>query len=354
MCSFGMTFTRKPMICASFWFPMRSPPAGSVGTKSPSREVMFLVALSLGNVRCFNAFSEVSMTLTAADEEMLLFGTQLPSVKRMMQQQEAESQQDQGHHKRLRGTGQGKGRGHKGRAPKKSGQDQLMNDVETSLLDAMMRLSLKHEDLWNRLQQDTTHAWTFENTQDASNTIPLLYNVAQQWKSLKEKEPQKLTRNLRTTVMLGLLQELHTRVQRVKDVEGAAHQATGRGWLRQGSWLYLKWDADSQQLVEDKEREPLPADTILGTLNEAVTFLKEGTLLHKFQATRPLVQDMKGEVLTFLSELSVRGQTSDRMFEILRMWEGNAALKMVGVRIRGARPQRSKMANLIQQYLDQR
>ena len=60
------------------------------------------------------------------------------------------------------------------------------------------------------------------------------YNVAQQWKALKEKTPEKLTRNLRTTVMLGLLQELHTRIQRVQEVEGAAQQAEERGWLRQG------------------------------------------------------------------------------------------------------------------------
>ena len=325
-------------------------PAGSVRMPLRSLKVTFLVAPSLGSVRYSNAFSKVSMTMSAADEEMMLFGTNLPSVKRLLQE-EAANQQDQGFSKRFRGPGQGKGRGHKGKAPKKLGKDL---EVEASLLDAMMRLALKHEDLWSRLQQDTTHAWTFENTQDASNTIPLLYNVAQQWKALKEKTPEKLTRNLRTTVMLGLLQELHTRIQRVQEVEGAAQQAEERGWLRQGKWLYLRWDADSQKLVEDKGREPLPADTFLETLNEAVTFLKEGTMLHKFQATRPLVQEMKGEVLTFLSELSVRGQASDRMFEIIRMWEGNAALKMVGVRIKGARPQRSKMANLIQQYLDQR
>ena len=297
---------------------------------------------------------------------MALFGADLPSVKRQVEAEALESSKrvkaqvatGGGRDKNGRGRG-GRGRGNGGGS---GGNNRLrtlgspesrtvLQGCDEALLKALLQLALRHEDRLQRLSQDTTHVWMFENVQGPQQVLSMMYNVTQTWKKLRDETPEKLTRNLRTTVILALFQELSLRLTRVREVPEAKAVAEKRGWLLNDQWLYLRWSHDQGALVKDTEVEPVPLATLETQVQRALVLLKNPGVLHKFQSTRPLAEELTGNTLCFLSELSLRGPEAHELWSLINSWYGLAALNMIGLRIRPARALRSKLADQLQQGL---
>lgn len=297
---------------------------------------------------------------------MALFGEALPSVKRQVEEEalesskrvKAQAQVPKGGGKGRNGRGRG-GRGKSGGLGGSSHQGALGHSAsgrtllgsDEALLRALLQLALRHEDLLQRLSQDTTHVWMFENVQGPQQVLSMMYNVTQTWKKLRDETPEKLTRNLRTTVILALFQELSLRLARVREVPEAKEVAEKRGWLLNGKWLYLRWSHDQGALVRDTEAEPLSLEDLETQVQRALVLLKSPGVLHKFQSTRPLAEELSGSTLCFLSELSLRGPEAQELWNLINSWYGLAALNMIGLRIRPARALRSKLADQLQQSL---
>ena len=297
---------------------------------------------------------------------MALFGADLPSVKRQVEAEALESS------KRVKAqvatgggrdkNGRGRGGGGRGSGGGSGGNNRLrtqgspesrtvLQGCDEALLKALPQLALRHEDLLQRLSQDTTHVWMFENVQGPQQVLSMMYNVTQTWKKLRDETPEKLTRNLRTTVILALFQELSLRLTRVREVPEAKAVAEKRGWLLNDQWLYLRWSHDQGALVKDTEVEPVPLATLETQVQRALVLLKSPGVLHKFQSTRPLAEELTGNTLCFLSELSLRGPEAHELWSLINSWYGLAALNMIGLRIRPARALRSKLADQLQQGL---
>ena len=60
-----------------------------------------------------------------------------------------------------------------------------------------------------------------------------MWEVSQTWKPLREERLERLTRNLRTTIVLALLQELTQRLVRIREVQAARSAAIARGCTAQ-------------------------------------------------------------------------------------------------------------------------
>jgi len=295
---------------------------------------------------------------------MALFGEALPSVKRQVEEEALESskrvkaQVPKGGGKGRNGRGRG-GRGRNGGFGGNNHQGsqghpvtgQALQGCDEALLKALLQLALRHEDLLQRLSQDTTHVWMFENVQGPQQVLSMMYNVTQTWKKLRDETPEKLTRNLRTTVILALFQELSLRLARVREVPEAKAAAEKKGWLLEDQWLYLRWSHDQGALVKDTAAEPVSLADLESQVQRALVLLKSPGVLHKFQSTRPLAEELTGNTLCFLSELSLRGPEAQELWSLINSWYGLAALNMIGLRVRPARALRSKLADQLQQSL---
>ena len=76
-----------------------------------------------------------------------------------------------------------------------------------------------------------------------ASVVAMLYVAADGWRKLKEREPSKLDRPMRTSLFVCFFAELKARLtgleERPEDVEKMAHL----GWLSPGppmSWQFLK------------------------------------------------------------------------------------------------------------------
>ena len=297
----------------------------------------------------------------AIDEEMLLFGEHLPSVKRQAEEQEeaAAAKRVKSKNPQTRGQGKGKGKGNKSQRSRGSGfgGNGAQNGGLTQegglqqVLKSLTHLMLRHEDVLARLAMDTTHLWTFSNEQSPQNVLPIMWNVSQAWKKLRDESPEKLTRNLRTTVILALLQELQQRATRIQENKEARDIAVSRGWIKDDKWLFLRWSHESSALEEDSNATPVPLTVFATQIQRAMVLLKEPAVLHKYQSTRPLAEEMTGNTLCFMSEISLRGPSAQELWGLIDSWYGLAALNLIGLRIRPARAVRSKLAEVVQENL---
>ena len=88
---------------------------------------------------------------------------------------------------------------------------------------------------------------------------------------------------------------------------------------------------------------------MLQAANNLQTLVNSETerLIHRFHSTRKLTETVVGDTMPFILSVAMRGTKAQQAHDILNDLAGSAALRLVGVRIRGERANLQPLAQHI-------
>ena len=156
------------------------------------------------------------------------------------------------------------------------------------LLHKVAKALIVQSDYLSRLQSDHTVIFTFRNGDGPQLMVPLLHEVAENWRDQRSKG--KVTKSLKQTLLQYVTAEIITRVTTFASDKSAQAKAQEMGW-------------------------------VLGT----------------------------SETATFVLELSMQIPAAAEVMSIFRKWFASSALLLLSLRLKPARPERSPLIKEIQE-----
>ena len=119
-------------------------------------------------------------------------------------------------------------------------------------------------------------------------------------------------------------------------------------------WYYQTWNQTTQRLEIDQHKPPLTNTAVIQMATELNDLVhKEAeNLIHRFHSTRKLTERVQGDTMPFILAVAMRGLAANRAFEILHVLEGNASLRVIGVRLRSERVQLQPLAQQLRKQTD--
>ena len=159
---------------------------------------------------------------------------------------------------------------------------------------------------------------------------------------------------MRVALIKCLLAEWVARLDLMtKDAE-TVKKMEAQGWVKvQGEaelrWNFQQWNMQTRRLELDANRPPVGHSTMLQAANNLQTLVNSETerLIHRFHSTRKLTETVVGDTMPFILSVAMRGTKAQQAHDILHDLVGSAALRLVGVRIRGERPNLQPLAQHI-------
>ena len=208
---------------------------------------------------------------------------------------------------------------------------------------------LRQGDQLNRLSTEVGFYLVVRTAPHKGTIVPTLFQIAAEWRRLKKEEPGKLSATLATTTFQCLLRELQARLAMTSQKPEAMKEAVQLGLMNADhKWLYRKWDPEASKVVVDPNRQPLDPSSLDQVLHKLMSTVSKGGGIKRFEAMKPLAEDMTGEQIPFLIETSIR---DDAFHVSVGMLTDLAALELIGARMRGQRAQRSNQADQLQKFL---
>ena len=132
---------------------------------------------------------------------------------------------------------------------------------------------------------------------------------------------------------MGIMQQLLDKVK-LDVLNLQTDQSVRQGFKdTSGNWHFQAWNRELQALEVDKTRAPVPHSEVLQLL-ETVVNQASKQAINRFHATRPLTENMTGEVVTILLDLSVRHPAGADLYQALGRLEGNAVFQLIGIQYR--------------------
>ncbi|CAE7202408.1 Pol [Symbiodinium sp. CCMP2592] len=116
------------------------------------------------------------------------------------------------------------------------------------------------------------------------------------------------------------------------------------GWLAPGppmAWPFLTWDAVTQRTVVDTAKEPLSQAEVLEDIDILLRGSGQGNKPHP---TRPMAEEMRGDSIVFLIQVSAEGESAANMRASLKALCQNASLQLVAMQLKADRANRSTLA----------
>ena len=220
------------------------------------------------------------------------------------------------------------------------------------LVEALCRLSLKQEEELQLIRTEKQFLLHLES--GPQGMLSPLWKVAQAWKAGKDKTPPTVASSLRVALIKCLLAEWVARLDLMtKDAE-TVKKMEAQGWVKvQGEaelhWNFQQWNMQTCRLELDANRPPVGHSTMLQAANNLQTLVNSETerLIHRFHSTRKLTETVVGDTMPFILSVAMRGTKAQQAHDILNDLVGSAALRLVGVRIRGERPNLQPLAQHI-------
>ncbi|CAE7538097.1 unnamed protein product [Symbiodinium necroappetens] len=218
-------------------------------------------------------------------------------------------------------------------------------------IQMLIKLLLRHEDQLATFRLST--AWVFFlSAEKPVEIIETLFVTATQWKSQKLNDPGSLSNPMRVILFQATWKMLHTRTENIRTKEDARQQAIEMGLYDEfKGFPYQTWNAKEKKAQIDESKDPLPLDKVLELTAELMKLAVGNGVVTRYHCTRPLTEDMKGKMTTWLMEVGLRDSRCNRIWEILAVLKGNASLKLIGGAIREERLQRTPLAQTLAQHL---
>ena len=238
-----------------------------------------------------------------------------------------------------------------------SDYDRSDSDIQHAL-HSLQKLVLRHEDTINALRLD--HSFViFLRTHGHCSVVQPLNKAQQEWRRLKSSDPSKLTRPMRTTLLLCLFHELNARLENIKDAahQDARDQLQTMKWLiptdnmENPTWAYLKWNGERQRPEPEHEHSGLPYVQAVATVQAIMKLVAIEGAVVTFHPKRPLTPQMSGETLTCELQVGTRSKEAAALHEYLTLLSNSAATQLIGATIRPERLQRSAAAQIVSKQL---
>ena len=107
----------------------------------------------------------------------------------------------------------------------------------------------------------------------------------------------------------------------------------------------------AKMLKVDGTRSPTPHNEMLTKLQTLMQTVTAPEVVHRFRSTRPLRENMEGNVLPFLLDLGLTSPPAMDAQKTLRELTESSVFQVIGVQIRKQTLQRSQLATMLHQYL---
>ncbi|CAE7348895.1 unnamed protein product, partial [Symbiodinium microadriaticum] len=224
-----------------------------------------------------------------------------------------------------------------------------LGEQEQEFLRNVAKMLMRHESEMRLLRQDTT--WMMFVDTHEQGALSLIQEKAAKWQELYQEK--KVTSSLRTVLLIGVFQELASRLQALLQDQERLTKMHTVGWLVQGEqalnpkWIYQQWSHE-KQAVETSPQAPIPHSLALDAVQAVINNVGGPGVLLRFRSTRPLTEKITSEVLPFALVLSLRGQLAMQVHQALGILAGSACLKVAGLRVRPDRGQQSALAKALE------
>ena len=231
------------------------------------------------------------------------------------------------------------------RGPTRSTSAASSEDTQ-QMLQALVRLTLRHEDTLNVLMQE--FQFTLFISPGEGSLLPTLLLAHKEWKA----NPTNLT--LRHTMALKTMEMLLERLQHLKDsaVESQAFQECLQyQWINMDKVMpYLRWDQSSQKLLPSKDKG-LQLDEVIHTVTQIHRILQaEPQITLRYHAlTSPQKVDAPTKSIPWLWTVGQRSE--GQLWHLLKNISYHAAWQLVRSSLRPQTQQRSALAQQLQKAI---
>ena len=247
--------------------------------------------------------------------------------------------------------GKGKGKGKKKASNRFSGSASGSSEEQDWYAEAIMllgRMMVRQEDVLHVIRQSTGWVWWMRVS--APTLVPDLFQAAQVWKKeITNPQSPMAGTSLRSSLLWCILHKLTLTLQ--SEEQALLEMAVQNGWYtKEQTWVYQVWSPAQKQLQVDTSRKPLTTNDVLQLLSD-MKKLVTGDTVSRFHATRPLTDQMSGQVLTMVMDISFRKAESNELYNLLERLQGLAALQLCGVQYRREGFKRSPAAQRLLELL---
>ncbi|OLP95095.1 hypothetical protein AK812_SmicGene22810 [Symbiodinium microadriaticum] len=266
-------------------------------------------------------------------------------------------------HRRLDKGGKGQGNGRPTRGQKRQGNPAPHQGLAPRgpqldmrhILSLVLRMLLRQEDELQMLRLDKAFCLFVDPVQGDGCILKALFKIAKAWKDKRDQDPPQVNAPLRLIMLEALLTEMKNRLKLLSENAEAQEMAIKNQWaIRQGEslyWQFQSWDPAAAKVIIHPKREPILMDKVVESIDEALILCRSEGLLHRFHATRPLSEEPKSPQAVFLLQVSLRGEAADNFHGILMTLSECAVWRVMNVRLRPERLQRSQLAKQIESSL---
>ena len=266
-------------------------------------------------------------------------------------------------HRRLDKGGKGQGNGRPPRGQKRQGNPAPHLGLAPRgpqfdmrhILALVLRMLLRQEDELQMLRLDKAFCLFVDPVQGDGCILKALFKIAKAWKDKRDQDPPQVNAPLRMIMLEALLTEMKNRLKLLSENAEAQEMAIKNQWaVRQGEslyWQFQSWDPAAAKVIIHPKREPILMDKVVESIDEALILCRSEGLLHRFHATRPLSEEPKSPQAVFLLQVSLRGEAADNFHGILMTLSECAVWRVMNVRLRPERLQRSQLAKQIESSL---
>ncbi|CAE7721789.1 unnamed protein product [Symbiodinium sp. CCMP2592] len=250
------------------------------------------------------------------------------------------------------GRGNGRQQGRRAQQAQRSAPSSEQSTEDQEDYPPMLALRLEDQQCLDRLDK----AFLIHmRTQVPECMLADMFKISETWKEARAAVPPKVESSLRVILFKSFMEEFMSRLQKIEHTE-VMKGLIAQGWfIQEGSeykWKYLMWDTTQQKDVPHPTLEPMPHAQVVQAVQTLLDHASDLTL-HRYHATRPLVETFKGPSVCFMLEISLRGAHAQKMYQALSSMAQCAAMKLMGANLVRERIKRSPLAVLIQKLLQQ-
>ncbi|CAE7797071.1 unnamed protein product [Symbiodinium sp. CCMP2592] len=213
----------------------------------------------------------------------------------------------------------------------------------------MTRAMLRHESDLALYRADTGFV-IFVDT-GAHSCLQQLKDASARWQEMYTQG--KVTSSLKHFLMPRIFKTLRESMEALQTDDAKAARCKEAGWVIEGTtamnpaWKYHVWDPQQKKEIQGPT-DPRTHMEILQDLDVLQTRLMEEGVLLQFKTTKDL-ETPDAEVIPFLATISLRSQAAQETHFILSRLVGCACCKLVGIRIKPQRGNRTQMSRQVEQ-----
>ena len=249
----------------------------------------------------------------------------------------------------------GKGRGKPSRRSEdnasSSNQEEQGPKSLRKLVNLVAQLSLRQEDQLAIWRQDHSYV-IFLRTDPKITVVPKLHQIGVKWQEKRSAAPASPDLPLRVVLLNCLLNALTTRVEELQQNPLKLKEAQDLMLATEdGSLNYMSYDVSSQKHQVEKTQSPIPLQSMVGHLRTLQELALTPRLIGRFHATRKLSENMQGDTLPFLLEVSARGTAAQKAYALFDTLCHQGAWHLVGGSLRHERIQRTPLAQAVAQAI---